>query len=85
MAMDARGDVQDLMRMRRLAETGAARAIRESAGLSLSEAEAGSGVERSTIWRWEMGRRRPHGPAALRYLAFLDELTGVRGREVVHG
>jgi DNA-binding transcriptional regulator YiaG len=56
-------------------ESGAARAIRESAGLSLSEAAAGSSVNRITIHRWETNQRRPHGEAALRYLKLLEELS----------
>jgi DNA-binding transcriptional regulator YiaG len=70
-------DVIRLARVRKLCETGAARAIRESNGLSLTEAAAGAHVDRSTVFRWEAGQRRPHGDAALRYLALLEELTGV--------
>ena len=79
------GNGLELMRVRRLFESGAALAIREASGLSLSEAADESGVHRTTIWRWEAHERRPHGPAALAYLAFLDELTGVKGREVANG
>jgi DNA-binding transcriptional regulator YiaG len=68
-------DVKRLVRMRRLAETGAARAMREAAGLSLSEAGAGAKVDRTTIHRWEHGSRRPNGDAALRYLALLEEMS----------
>ncbi len=56
-------------------ETGTARVIREAAGLSYSEAGAGSDVNRVTIYRWETGQRTPHGEAALRYLALLEELS----------
>jgi DNA-binding transcriptional regulator YiaG len=68
-------DAVRLTRLRRLVESGAARAIRESAGLSLSEASAGADVNRITIHRWERGQRKPHGDAALRYLALLEELS----------
>jgi DNA-binding transcriptional regulator YiaG len=68
-------DAMRLTRVRRLVESGAARAIRESAGLSLSEASAGANVNRITIHRWEHGQRKPHGEAALRYLALLEELS----------
>jgi len=61
--------------LRRLMETGAARAMREAAGLSYSEAAAGAKIDRITIFRWETHRRRPHGDAALRYLSLLEELT----------
>jgi DNA-binding transcriptional regulator YiaG len=68
-------DAVRLTRLRRLTESGAARAIREAAGLSLSEASASAKVDRTTIHRWERGQRKPHGPAALRYLALLEELS----------
>ena len=68
-------DAVRLTRLRRLTESGAARAIRESAGLSLSEASASAKVDRTTIHRWERGQRKPHGRAALRYLALLEELS----------
>jgi DNA-binding transcriptional regulator YiaG len=68
-------DAVRLTRIRRLVESGAARAIRESSGLSLSEAAAGARVNRVTIHRWEQGSRRPHGDAALRYLALLERLS----------
>jgi DNA-binding transcriptional regulator YiaG len=79
------GNGLDLIRVRRLFESGAARTIRETSGLSLSEAADESGVHRTSIWRWEAHERRPHGPAALAYLAFLDELSGVKSKEVAHG
>lgn len=67
-------DHRRLMRVRRLAETGAARAIRQSAGLSLTELGEAAGVDRTSVWRWETGRRRPRGAAALRYLEVLEEI-----------
>jgi DNA-binding XRE family transcriptional regulator len=70
-------DAVKLTRVRKLFESGAARAIRESAGLSYTEAAASADVDRVTIHRWEKGQRRPHGDAAIRYLALLDELAGV--------
>jgi len=63
-----------LVRIRRLASTGAARAIRQDAGLSLGEMAQDVGVHRSTLFRWEAGLRRPRGPAAERYLALLEDL-----------
>ena len=58
-----------------MAATGAARAIRETSGLSLSELAEAAGVHKSTIFRWETGVRRPRGAAAERYLRALEELT----------
>jgi DNA-binding transcriptional regulator YiaG len=67
---------KDLIRVRRLAATGAARAMREDAGLSLSELADAAQVHKVTVFRWEHGQRRPRGTAALRYLEVLDELSG---------
>jgi DNA-binding transcriptional regulator YiaG len=72
------GSMEETMRLvlvRRMAASGAAKAIREAAGLSLSEAAAGAGVATMTVWRWENNSRRPSGAAALRYLALLEELS----------
>lgn len=66
---------KELVRVRRLASTGAARAIREDAGLSLSELATAAKVHKTTIFRWETGLRRPRGDAAERYLTVLEELT----------
>jgi DNA-binding transcriptional regulator YiaG len=70
-------DAIRLTRIRKLVSNGAARAIRESAGLSYTEAAASANVNRITVYRWETRQRRPHGEAALRYLALLEELSGV--------
>jgi DNA-binding transcriptional regulator YiaG len=66
---------RDLIRIRHLAKTGVARTIRETAGLSLSEMASAAQVDKSTVWRWEHGQRRPKGDAAQRYLAVLDDLV----------
>jgi DNA-binding transcriptional regulator YiaG len=68
-------DAKELARVRHLAETGAARAIREAADVSLAEAAAPVRVDRSTISKWERGLRRPRGEAAIRYLRLLEELA----------
>lgn len=60
-----------LVEVRRLTESGEARRRRMAAGLSLSEVAEPSDVDTSTIWRWEMRKRRPRGQAALRYLSVL--------------
>ena len=64
----------DLAKVRRLTGSGVARVIRESAGVSLTEVAQGAEVDRSTVWRWERGQRRPTGEAAIRYLRVLEEL-----------
>ncbi|MFH1330242.1 MAG: helix-turn-helix transcriptional regulator [Actinomycetota bacterium] len=65
---------EDIARVRALCAGGAARAIRVAARLSLKEVASDVGVSLSTVWRWEMARRSPRGPAALRYLRLLDRL-----------
>ncbi len=67
--------ITELIRVRRLAATGAARALRLDAGLSLSEMAEAAQVHKSTICRWETGSRRPRGEAAMRYLRVLDGLA----------
>src|SRR5262245_26356601 len=64
----------DLVKVRRLIESGMARAIREAAGQSLTELAKTTEVDRSTVWRWEHGQRRARGEAAIRYLRVLEEL-----------
>jgi DNA-binding transcriptional regulator YiaG len=65
-----------LIRLRRMLESGAARAIREASGLSLSEMGSEAKVDRTTIHRWETRRRRPRAtPAAARYLRVLEEIA----------
>jgi DNA-binding transcriptional regulator YiaG len=67
-----------LSRVRVLAESGEAAAIRRRAGLSLSEVAGSLGVSPVTVHRWERSTRRPRGRAALRYAALLESL-GVDG------
>jgi DNA-binding transcriptional regulator YiaG len=61
-------------RIRRLAHTGEARAIRRAARLPLRIVALEVGCAPSTVMRWESGERRPTGPKALRYLDLLDKL-----------
>jgi DNA-binding transcriptional regulator YiaG len=65
----------ELVRVRRLASTGAARVIREDAGLSLSELAEAVDVHKVTVFRWEHNQRKPRGEAARRYLQVLEELA----------
>lgn len=67
-------ETTDLIRVRRMVETGAAKAVREAAGLSLAEIAKAADVTRATVWRWEAGERRPHGAAAVRYMRVLEEI-----------
>lgn len=70
-------DPVKLATVRALAASGGARAIRQQAGLSLSEVAAACGVDQSTVHRWESAKRAPRGEAALRYASLLDALKQV--------
>lgn len=63
-----------LAKVRALAASGDARAIRIAARLSLQDVATGCGVDQSSIHNWETARRSPRGEAALRYLAILEAL-----------
>lgn len=67
----------DLIRVRALAESGEAHRLREKARLSLSEMASACEVDQSSIWRWETQRRRPRGPAAIRYARVLELLNNL--------
>lgn len=72
-----------MARCRDMTSNGRARAIRETARLSLAELALACGVDEGTLSRWERGHRRPRAAVALRYLAVLDALergaaTGVK-------
>lgn len=77
----ARIDLMKLTYVRELAENGVAREIRVGAGLSLREVAGQIGVGPSTVYRWEVGARRPHGKAAVRYAALLESLSASRSLE----
>lgn len=70
-------DAVEIARVRELARTGRARSIRERAHLSAAEVAAAVGVHEATVTRWELGRRAPRGPAAVRWGKVLRELTEV--------
>lgn len=55
-------------------QDGAARAVREGAGLSLEEVAAAVGVTGSAVGRWERGERIPRGPKALVYARLMERL-----------
>ncbi len=63
-----------LARVRAAAASGEAQRLREEARLSISEVAADCGVDQSTVWRWENGRRTPRGQAALAYGELIDSL-----------
>jgi DNA-binding transcriptional regulator YiaG len=63
-----------LSRIRRLAVSGQARAIRVRAGISQGELAEDIGTSQSALSLWESKRRRPTGDAAIRWLETLDQL-----------
>ena len=67
-------DLGDLARVRALVDSGAARVVRVSKRLSLSEVALTVGVSKSTVFRWEAGERTPRGEKALRYGRLLEQL-----------
>jgi transcriptional regulator with XRE-family HTH domain len=75
--MDGAKTIQ-LAKVRDLVRSGAARTIREAAGLSYRELADACGVSTPTVWRWEHGERTPRGDPALRYGAVLAALIEAR-------
>lgn len=63
-----------LSRLRAALSSGEARRIRESHRLTIGEVARASGVDQSTVWRWEQGTRRPRGANALAYADLLESL-----------
>lgn len=61
---------------RALAGSGQARALRQRAGLSLSEVAEALGVEGTTVWRWEEGKSTPRSQIAVEYRELLRRLEG---------
>jgi DNA-binding transcriptional regulator YiaG len=65
---------------RQLAASGAGRMIREAAGLSLAEVGRAIGVDRTAVFYWETGAKRPGGDNAVRYLDFMTQVRTTYGR-----
>ena len=64
-------DVVLLMEARAAAASGAARWLRQAAGLSQRDLAADIGVTPGAVSHWEHGQRKPGGPAAVRYARLL--------------
>ncbi len=60
---------------RRLLPPHARRRLRERAGVSQGEIASVLGVTRSTVCRWESGRREPRGETLRAYVRVLDRLA----------
>src|SRR3954469_11317788 len=54
-----------------LSSSGEGREIRQAAGLSLSNVAGPTGVDTTTVWRWERGECSPRGDAAVRWARLL--------------
>jgi len=67
-------DLLLLAEARDLAASGVAARLRKQAHLSQADIAATVGVTTSCISRWESGERRPHGPAAVRWVRLLRRL-----------
>lgn len=63
-----------------LAQSGQARTIRQRTGLSARAVGQFCGVRGPTITRWETGRCRPTGQAAVRWLRLMRDLDGLIDR-----
>lgn len=72
--MNAR-QLERLTRVRALLASGEAKRRRVDAGLSLRELADACGVDATTVWRWEEGRRIPRGHHAQDYARVLDLLA----------
>ena len=67
-------------RVRNLYASGEAKTLREAAALSLEDVALATGVDRSTVHRWENGRHRPSRSEALRVGVLLNALEQVGAR-----
>ncbi|MDP9949158.1 MULTISPECIES: helix-turn-helix transcriptional regulator [Streptomyces] len=63
-----------LVQLRAAISCGETRQLRVAARLSISEMAAACGVDQSTLWRWEQGKRLPRGERAFRYADVIDSL-----------
>lgn len=62
--------------LRDMCRSGAARALRVSAGLSLQNVSDTTGIGVATLWRWENGNRQPlASEKALRHAGLLEQLA----------
>jgi transcriptional regulator with XRE-family HTH domain len=68
-------EIEDVVWIRRLAQNGGARAIRQGAGISLSEVARVIDVTPGAISRWERGQRTPRIDEAQRWALLLRRLS----------
>jgi transcriptional regulator with XRE-family HTH domain len=68
-------ELEHVVWIRRLAKNGGARAIRQEAAISLSEAARAIGVTPGAVSRWERGQRTPRINEAQRWAELLRGLS----------
>jgi DNA-binding transcriptional regulator YiaG len=68
--------VLNIIQGRAIIARGAARGLRERAGLTQRDVAAHCGVIESTVSRWEKGERQPRGRKGRNYLMLLVALEG---------
>jgi DNA-binding transcriptional regulator YiaG len=71
-------DIKNFLRLtfvRRAAQNGTARRLRQESGASLAEIGRACNVSKGTLSRWERGLATPRGDAALRYGEVLSALS----------
>jgi DNA-binding transcriptional regulator YiaG len=72
-------DALALVRVRAALRTGAARRVRQAAGLTKIEIARSIGTSHACVSRWESGDRVPQGAPAIRYLRLLERLAAATG------
>lgn len=70
----AQAQILRLADVRAALASGEAQRLREAAQLSIGEVARACGVDQSTVWRWEQGKRLPRGQPAIRYADVIDSL-----------
>lgn len=70
----AQAQILRLADVRAALASGEAQRLREAAQLSIGEVARACGVDQSTVWRWEQGKRLPRGQTAIRYGDVIDSL-----------
>lgn len=64
----------------RYAQDGTGRRIRELANMPQRDMAEHIGITTSGLWRWENGKRRPRGDAAIRWAHQLTKLELITAR-----
>lgn len=70
----AQAQILRLADVRAALASGEAQRLREAAQLSIGEVARACGVDQSTVWRWEQGKRIPRGQTAIRYGNVINSL-----------